>query len=192
MIYDVPFILIKFHEVGDPSVINLNKDNLLNVKKFININENNRNLSINTSIKEDNNTKVLTNETKNKSIISSSFKIIHFQHKIKVNQSFFEKYIKEIICFFICCLICAYIFILIYQLNVVNNCYNIFLAFYYNYVQRDRLVNLHSAIISGYYYFANLVDYSEYIPINKYQKYIIDNAQKFSESFHTFYQNYIN
>ena len=119
MIYDVPFILIKFHEVGDPSVINLNKDNLLNVKKFINI-------------------------------------------------------------------------ILIYQLNVVNNCYNIFLAFYYNYVQRDRLVNLHSAIISGYYYFANLVDYSEYIPINKYQKYIVDNAQKFSESFHTFYQNYIN
>ena len=59
-------------------------------------------------------------------------------------------------------------------------------------MQRDRLVNLHSAIISGYYYFANLVDYSEYIPINKYQKYIVDNAQKFSESFHTFYQNYVN
>ena len=73
----------------------------------------------------------------------------------------------------------------------MNNCYNIFLAFYSNYIQRDKLVNLHSTITSGFYYYSDLVDYSNYIPIERYQEYIVDSAQKYSSSFHTFYQNYI-
>ena len=190
ILYDIPFILIKFNEVGDSSIININKDFLLK-RKLHNINDNYENISITTSVKGDNNTKTPTNETRDRSMTSALTKMLNFQRKIKINQSILEKHIKEIIFIFICCVLCVYIIILIYQLDVVKNCYNIFLAFYYNYIQRDRLVNLHSSIFSGYYYYADLVDYSDYIPIHQYQDYIVENAQKFSNSYHVFYEYYI-
>ena len=188
IIYDVPFILIKINEVGGSS----NKEQFFDNRKIKNINYNNDNFrNFSYSSKIEHNSKVPTNETRNKlTTTSASVKILHFQHK-KLNKSFIVKYIKEIIIFLICCVLCIYTVILIYQLNLVNNSYNIFLAFYSNYIQRDKLVNLYSTIISGFYYYSRLVDYSDYIQIDQYKKYIIESAQKYSGSFHTFYQNYI-
>ena len=196
LLYDTPFISIKISEQEDSSIINQNIDNTFLQKKNVNnlaVIDNYKNISYGPSIKGEQNTRTHTDNTRDRSITATSaaIKILNFQNKIKLNINFFDKYIKEIIISLIICVLIIYIVILIYQLSVVNHCYNIFLAFYYNYIQRDKLVNLHSAIFSGYYYYAGLVNYSEFIPIDQYQEYIVDNAQKYSSSFHTFYQNYI-
>jgi len=143
---------------------------------------------------KDQNTRTHTNNTRNRTATATSaaFKIINFQNKIKLSKNFFEKYIKEIVIIFICCVLLVYVIILVYQLQVIKICYNIFLSFYYNYIQRDRLVNLHSSIFSEFYYYTDLVNYTEYMTLSEYHEYIVDSAQKYSSSFHTFYQNYIN
>ena len=198
ILYDVPFISIKFNEEADSSsLMNQNVDNIIARKmtgyNALSINDNYKNVSFGGSVKGGENTRTHTNETRNRTATATSaaIKILNFQHKIKLNITLFEKYIKEIVLFLIICVLLVYIIILVYQLSVIEDCYNIFLAFYYNYIQRDKLVNLHSSICSGYYYYAKLVDYSEYISISQYQDYIVKNAQDFSSSFHVFYQNYI-
>ena len=197
ILYDVPFISIQINEEEDSSVINQNIDSNIINKKLAAVNlaliDNQKNVSYGPSIKGEQNTRTYTDNTRNRSTTNTSaaVKILNFQNKVKSNITFFEKYIKEIILTLIMCVLIVYIIILIYQLNVVTLCYNIFMAFYYNYIQRDKLVNLHSAIFSGYYYYAELVDYSDYLPIQEYQEYIVDNAQKYSNAFHTFYQHYI-
>ena len=194
ILYDISFILIKFNEVKDFSIITENETIISDqINIFVEYNENYNKLFVNNSLKGEQNNRMYTNETRNKSSSATLTitKFLNFQYIIKLNLNLFEKNIKIIIFFFICYVLCVYIVILIYQLNVVENCYNIFLAFYSNYIQRDRLVNLHSSIFSGYYYYMNLIDYSDYIPINQYQEYIINSAHKFSRSFHTFYENYI-
>ena len=93
--------------------------------------------------------------------------------------------------FSIFCVLVVYIIILVYQLNVIDNIYNIFLAFFYNYIQRDKLVNLHASICSGYFYYLGFVNYTEYVTIDEYKNFIRDMAQQYSSSYHIFYQNYI-
>ena len=202
ILYDVPFILIKFNE-EESSTIKDNRDNIIIQRKIptvntLGLNNNfnnnyNNNLSYGPSIKGDQNTRTHTNNTRDKSptATSSIVKIINYQNKIKLNASCFEKYIKKIVLIFIFCVLVVYIAILVYQLNMIQYCYNIFLAFYYNYIQRDKLVNLHSTICSGYYYYSGLIDYSEYLPISDYKEYIVEIAQQYSTSFHVFYQSYI-
>ena len=198
ILYDVPFISIKITEETESPKVNQNiNNNLFSNRKMTNLNPinlNYGNASYTGSIKGENNTRTNTNNTKNRSATATSaaFKILNFQNKIKLNKVFFEKYIKELVIIFICCVLLVYIIILVYQLNVIKSCYKIFLAFYYNYIQRDRLVNLCSVIFSGYYYYGNLVNYTDYITISQYQEYVIKTAQRYSSSFHNFYQNYIN
>ena len=199
ILYDVPFILIKFNEEEtSSSALNQNIDNNSIQRKIttinsIGLNDNFKNVSYGPSIKGDQNTRTHTNNTRNKSATATSatFKILNFQNKLKLNANFFEKYIKKIVFIFIICVLVVYIVILIYQLEVIKHCYNIFLAFYYNYIQRNKLVNLHCAIFSGYYYYSGLIDYSEYLPISQYRDYIVEIAQQYSSAFHIFYQNYI-
>ena len=200
ILYDVPFVSIKITEKSDGSLIDQSLENnafmnnrIAKVNSMI-MNENYKNnISYAGSTKEQN-TRTHTNNTRNRTATATSaaFKIINFQNKIKLSKNFFEKYIKEIVIIFICCVLLVYVIILVYQLQVIKICYNIFLAFYYNYIQRDRLVNLHSSIFSEFYYFSNLVNYTEYMTLSEYHEYIVDSAQKYSSSFHTFYQNYIN
>ena len=197
ILYDTPFISFQINEEEDSSMINQNIDNNFINKKLattnMGLNDNLKNVSYGPSIKGEQNTRTYTDQTRNKTATNTSgvVKILTFHNKNRSKIKFFEKYIKEIIIAFIVCVLIVYVVILVYQLNVVNLCYNIFLAFYYNYIQRDKLVNLHSAISSGYYYYAALVDYTEYIPLQDYKEYIVDKAQKYSSAFHTFYQNYI-
>ena len=197
ILYDVPFISIKFNEEVDSSLINQNMDNVMSRKMGafnVSVNDNFRNVSYGNSIKGGGeNTRTHTNETRNRTATATSaaIKILNFQHKVKLNTTFFEKFIKKIVLLLIICVLLVYIIILIYQLDMIKKCYNIFLAFYYNYIQRDKLVNLHSSICSGYYFYSGLVNYSEYLTIDQYQNFIVESAQDFSSSFHVFYQNYI-
>ena len=199
VLYDVPFVSIKITEKIDGSLIDQSLDNntFINNKiakiNSMGMNENYKNVSYAGSTKEQN-TRTHTNNTRNRTATATSaaLKIITFQNKIKLNKNFFEKYIKEIVIIFICCVLLVYVVILVYQLQVIKICYNIFLAFYYNYIQRDKLVNLHSSIFSEFYYFTDLVNYTEYMILSEYHDYIVESAQKYSSSFHTFYQNYIN
>ena len=87
----------------------------------------------------------------------------------------------------------VYVIILVYQLTVIKNIFNIFLAFYYNYIQRDKLVNLNSALSSGYLFFAGIVDYSEFdfMNLEGFNIYFDGSSQQYNDAYHLFYQHYV-
>ena len=199
ILYDVPLITIKIKEVYENSVNKIEEIEkpLIQNKSNINLNltkQSNKNVSFDMPNKQDSFSQ-LTRLTYNDSISSvglpANLRITSLEEKIKLGKGFFERYIKEIVVFCIFCVLVVYVAILVYQLNVINNIFNIFLAFYYNYIQRDKLANLETAFISGYLYFTGLEDYSEYINFEEYTEFTKTMAQEYSDSYHTFYQNYI-
>ena len=199
ILYDIPLITIKIREIYDISLdkieeiekpLTKNKSNIiLNLTK-----RDSKNITFDMPNKQDS-ISHLTKLTYNDSISSiglpANLRMTSFEEKIKSGKGFFERYIKEIVVICILCVLVVYVSILIYQLNVIENIFNIFLAFYYNYIQRDKLVNLETAIISGYFYFTGLENYSEYISIKEYREFTKNMAEEYSDSYHTFYQNYI-
>ena len=194
ILYDVPFIVIKIKEEIDYSIekkdvrmekpliqANLNINNL-------NMKQSNKNVSFDAQqIKQDSISLISISSVG----INTNLKITNFQQRIKLDKNFFERYVKTIVVISILCVLLVYIIILVYQLNVIENIFNIFLAFFYNYIQRDKIVNLHSAICSGYFYYFGLVNYTDYISIEDYKGFIREMSQEYSSSYHTFYQNYI-
>ena len=119
-------------------------------------------------------------------------KITNFQKIIKLKKGFCEKYVKIIVVISIICVLVVYVAILIYQLTVIENIFNIFFAFYANYIQRDKLINLHTSISSGFFVFLKLGNYSTIIDNDYfYLDFVLQKAQEFSKSYHIFYQNYI-
>ena len=189
ILYDVPFITIKIKEEIDFSSnkkdLSMDKE-LIDAKLNLNLKNSNKNVSFEALNKQDS-----ISPTVSSVGLGTNLKITNFKQKFNLNKNLFEKYIKKFVLFCIFCDLVLYIIILIYQLNVVQNIINIFLAFYYNYIQRDKLVNLHASICSGYFYFSDFLDYSEYISFNEYKLYIQDMAEQYSDAYHMFYQNYI-
>ena len=189
IIYEIPFVTIKIKEELDFS---MNQKNLEGEKPIINTNLNliaktsSRNVSFDAQNKIDS-----ISQNTISSIELGNSKITNFQNLIKLNKGFLEKYIKIIVVLSIVCVLAVYIAILVYQLIVIENIYNIFVAFYYNYIQRDKLVNLYSAISSGFFVFSGLTDYSEFVSIYVYKGFIKQMAEEFSEAYHTFYKSYI-
>ena len=110
---------------------------------------------------------------------------------IKLKKNYLEKYINKIVIFSIFCVLVVYIIILVYQLNFINNIYNIFIAFYYNYIQRDKLVNLHSSISSASFFFAGMTNYGPFADFSIFMNFIKKRAGEFNNAHHTFYQKYI-
>ena len=193
ILYDIPFINIKIREEFDFSLIKNEIEKPIIQKKSNNsIKQNNKNVVFDTPMKQDSFSQ-LTKLTFNDSINSAGIQLrnINFEEKIKLSKNHFEQYIRHIVVLCILCVLIVYIIILIYQLNVIENIFNIFLAFYYNYIQRDKLVNLHSAICSGYYYYSDLLDYNKTIGFDYFDIFIQDMAKQYSNAYHTFYQNYI-
>ena len=189
VLYEIPFITIKIKEQLDFS---MNQKDIEVEKPIIHTNINliaktsSKNVSFDTQCKMD--------SISQKTISSAGLghtKITNFQQIIKLNKNFLEKYIKIIVVFSIVCVLVVYIAILIYQLDVIQNIYNIFMAFYYNYIQRDKLANLHSSISSGFFVFTGMSDYSSFVSIDVYKGFIKQMAEEFSEAYHTFYKSYI-
>ena len=156
ILYDIPFITIKIKEEIDFS---MNKNELDIEKPLIQTNVNllPKNSDKNVSFDYQNRLDSISQPTISSFGIGGGSKIKNFEQMIKLKKNYLEKYINKIVFFSIFCVLVVYIIILVYQLNVINNIYNIFIAFYYNYIQRDKLVNLHSTISSGAFFFANLI-----------------------------------
>ena len=199
LLYDVPFITIKISEEFDFSLTKKETDSEkpLILNKMIsnpNTKQNiNKNVSFDMPNKQDSFSQITKFTINSISSVGlpTNLKIANFDEKIKLNKGFFEKCIKQIVVFCIFCVLVVYIIILIYQLIIIENIFKIFLAFYYNYIQRDKLVNLHAAICSGYFYYAGLVDYSQFISLDDYKLFTRSLAEEYSGAYHTFYQNYI-
>ena len=128
VLYEIPFITIKIKEQLDFS---MNQKDIEVEKPIIHTNINliaktsSKNVSFDTQCKMD--------SISQKTISSAGLghtKITNFQQIIKLNKNFLEKYIKIIVVFSIVCVLVVYIAILIYQLDVIQNIYNIFMAFY--------------------------------------------------------------
>ena len=190
ILYDIPFITIKIKEEIDFST---KKKDLETEKPLIQANFNliAKTSSKNVSFDLQNKQYSISQRTISSVGIGDISRNTNFEKIIKLNKNFLEKYIKVIVVVSIFCVLVVYIAILVYQLNVIQNIYNIFVAFYYNYIQRDKLVNLHCSISSGYFLFAGLTNYSRYFDFDAYREFIRQKAEEFSEAYHIFYQNYI-
>ena len=191
VLYEIPFVTIKIKEELDFS--NNNQKELEMEKPLIKANvnliekTNSKNISFEPQYKMD--------SLSQKTISSIGFgnsKITNFQKIIKLKKGFCEKYVKIIVVISIICVLVVYVAILIYQLTVIENIFNIFFAFYANYIQRDKLINLHTSISSGFFVFLKLGNYSTIIDNDYfYLDFVLQKAQEFSKSYHNFYQNYI-
>ena len=195
ILYDTLFISVKIKEEMTQKGNELNNQLLRKDSKFSYLThnpdlKNTSHYSLNktqqTSMK-----KPTTQMSYTESNLKVSNKLTNLRNKFNSSKTQCEKSIKEIIFTLVFIILILYIIILVYQLNFIRNLKIIFLAFFYNYIQRDKLVNLFSVIISGYFLFVNLADYSDIMNLAEYSQYILTNAQSYSSSFHNFYQNYV-
>jgi hypothetical protein len=84
-----------------------------------------------------------------------------------------------------------YLFILIFQKNVISTGYNGFLICYYNHYQRDQLHSLYSVLLSSYFHYLNITDFSDVMKEVDYINLIARYSKEFQNSFHKFYEVYI-
>ena len=186
ILYDIPFITINIKEQYDFSIKELEVEKPI-IKTNLNLIPKNSDKNISYF----NNNRQDSNSQQTISSVGIDRKIKNYEQMIKFKKNFLEKYINKIVIFSIFCVLVVYIIILIYQLTVINNIYNIFIAFYYNYIQRDKLVNLHSTIISGAFFFPNLINYGIFANFHIYTHFIQKRAEEYNVAYHTFYQKYI-
>ena len=191
ILYDTPFISVKIHE-------QINNDELTNHNLVPFSREFSTRKGTKSSNKLSNNNRTIDTGKKSMTTLKSQTistiaitKMLNIQNKFKENKTKCEKYISQIIFFLLFCIFIVYIIILIYQLKIVSNLKLIFLAFYYNYIQRNKLSNLYSFLLTGYFRYMKLVNYDDVLTFRQFSINIANVAKRFSSAFHTFYQKYV-
>jgi hypothetical protein len=100
-------------------------------------------------------------------------------------------YVTPLVIIILSSLLITYIFILLYQSNMVSSSHKGFLILYYNYYQRDQLYALYSVSLSSYYHFTNITNLNDIMTENDYIDLIKRYSNEFQNSFHIFYDIYI-
>ena len=93
--------------------------------------------------------------------------------------------------FLIFILLIIYIIILIFQRNIISSGNNGFLIYYYNYYQRDQLFSLYSVLLSSYFHYLQITNFSDVMEEDDYIDLIKRYSTEFQNSFHIFYNVYI-
>jgi hypothetical protein len=109
----------------------------------------------------------------------------------KIYRVQFFNYVTPLVIIILGSLLITYIFILLYQSNMVSSSHKGFLILYYNYYQRDQLYALYSVSLSSYYHFTNITNLSDIMTENDYINLIKRYSIEFQNSFHIFYDIYI-
>ena len=162
----------------------------------------------------------LINQNKKKSILGNNISIISIYEKYNKERSFEQILNKEVnknfenkkeiehynfkvnkvqcfnlfaplVLFLLGILLIIYIIILFYQRYMFSSGYNSFLVFYYNIYQRDQLYSLYSVLLSSYFHYLNITDFSDIMEENDYIDLIERYSIEFQNSFHKFYDIYI-
>ena len=183
ILYDTPFVmfvieeLMKVNEKKQPVIFanNFNKD-LLMTKATIR--------------KKTNVTCSITNESTVNSTISSINLNKTSQYNNKRKKYCCVKYIFLIISILLCLIFTIYITVIAYRIKMLNNSYDIFLALFYDYGQRDSLLRLYSVMISGYFQYLSFVNYTNYFSLDEYNDFIKKTSGDYGESYHQFYKYY--
>ena len=184
-LYDTPFVMLAIEEIMK-----------LNEKKHCVVFANNFNSS--TIMTKNTLRKKITaaGATTNNSAISGSTtasinlsKVSQYNNKKEKNSCL--KYTIFIIFILICFIFAIYIAIIVYQSIMLNNIYNIFLALFYDYGQRDSLLRLYSAMISGYFQYLSLSNYTIFFSLDEFNSFITRKSSDYSENYHLFYKYYI-
>ena len=120
----------------------------------------------------------------------------HFQNKIlflllfhnsfKINKIKYFKLVAFLALFLFVAMLIIYIFILIFQKNVISTGYNGFLICYYNHYQRDQLYSLYSVLLSSYFHYLNITDFSDVMKEVDYINLIARYSKEFQNHFINF------
>ena len=184
-LYDTPFLMLVLEEVIKS---NVNKPNILLDNSNIN------SITTRNTLKTKNNNDETTNNKSgimNTSTTTSIYlnKVTQYNNKREKNSC--VKYVKYIIFLIVCFIFSIYIAIVIDQSMMLSDSYDIFLALFYGYEQKDNLLRLYSVILSGYFQYLSLVNYTEYVTLDYLNTFIIKKSSDYGESYHQFYQHYI-
>ena len=183
-LYDTPFVMVVLEEITKTSE---KKTPVVFANNFTN----NALLAKATLKKKNMITATINNDSAKTSTISSINlnKISKYNNKKEKNS--YVNYIIFIIFLLIFCIFAIYITIIIYQTHMLNNSCDIFLALFYEYEQRDHILGLYSSMISGYFQYLSLVNYSNYFTLDNFNYYIRKTSSDLSHSYHQFYKYYI-
>ena len=88
-------------------------------------------------------------------------------------------------------LLIIYIIILLYQRNMVSSSYNGFLIYFYNFYQRNKLYALYSVLLSSYFHYLNMTNFTDIMNETDYIDLLERYSIEFQNSFHKFYDVYI-
>ena len=188
LMYVEPIFHVNIHEyhnfIENKAINNQNTNlNILYGKNNIINNDN----IINKNSLSNNNTTMTQKTTM--TINNTNVKVVHGPKKDE-NNSRLLICTKNIIYCVVIILLIVYIIILWYQLNFINNCYTLFLAYFYNCMQKNKAINLHSILLLNYYRETNLTDLNV-INETEFMDYIINSAKQYEEAYHEFYQYYL-
>ena len=198
MLYDQEIYLIKFREYA---LDNQSPDQVLTTgdiseKQTINKNKLEKKKMMDEAFK---NTLNLTNKslsvsgerTKTNSSILKREKMIK---TINEGRKFsYYNFINVIITSLLCIMLVVYIIILVYQNTMIDTSHKIFLSLFFNYYQRDKFMNLLGAFLSNSFELLNLYNITEdrILDRNDYRALMLENSEKFEESYHNYYIAYV-
>ena len=182
IMYNTYFYIFKIEEIcKDYPLINDNKNKLIfdtHISKGFFLEKYNRGRPSN---------QILNKEINKNDEIQKEIKINGF----KINKVKCFNLIVPFAIFLLSILLIIYVIILLYQRNMVSSGYNGCLIYYYNYYQRDQLFSLYSVLLSSYFHYLNMTDFSDVMIEDDYINLIERYSTEFQNSFHIFYDVYI-
>jgi hypothetical protein len=101
-------------------------------------------------------------------------------------------YVTPLVAIILGSLLITYVFILLYQRNMISSSHQSFLVYYYNYYQRDQLYAIYSVSLSSYYHYLGLTNLSDIMEEQDYIDLIRKYSINFQNAFHKFYDVYTN
>ena len=166
-------------------------------KEYLFVNQNKKQLIYDTNISkvsflEKYNAEKSSNKKLNKEINKNDNKNIEIKNNnLKLNKVKCFYLIAPLALFLLGILIINYIIILKFQRNVISSGKNGFLLFYYNNYQRDQLFSLYSVLLSSYFHYLEMTDFSDVMNEDDYIDLIKRYSIEFQNSFHKFYEEYV-
>ena len=198
MLYDQEIYLIKFREYANenPSPEQLLTSGDISEKQTFNKNKPEKKKLMEEAFKT---TLNLTNKSlsvsgersKTNSSIMKREKIVK-----SINEGrklHYYNFINIIITSLLCIMLIVYIIILVYQNTMIDTSHKIFLSLFFNYYQRDKFMNLLGAFLSNSFELLDLFNITEnnIVDKNDYRLLLLENSEKFEESYHNYYIAYV-
>ena len=150
-----------------------------------------KNSTININVKDIKNSKDFQQKNGDESSSNKENKNSNKSSIIVINKVKLFDYINFMVIVILGSLFITFIIILFYQRNMVKSNHKSFLIYYYNYYQRDMLNELFSIMLSTYFHYLNITNYTDIMNESDFIDLLSTNSYQFQDSFHHFYDVYV-